>query len=178
MKILCPAATCADTDSPTVDRQVAEVRELQTLQGVDGRFPKPDRKINIDESQRTLLLQCRKAVFVVDDDPSMLKGMCRLLRQHGYDTVPFETAKALKNHSDFGEAFCIVLDVNLGDGSGIELRYQLAERGVALPVIYITGNDSHATRMAAMDSGCMAYLTKPFAARSLVEPVARAAALA
>jgi len=120
----------------------------------------------------------RKAVFVVDDDPSMLKGMRRLLRQYGFDTVPFETANALKDHSDFDQAFCIVLDINLSDGSGIELRHQLAESGVALPVIYITGNDSHATRMAAMKLGCLAYLTKPFTAQALIGPIERAAALA
>ena len=61
-----------------------------------------------------------KAVFVVDDDPSMLKGMRRLLRQYGFETVPFETAKALRDHGDFDQAFCIVLDVNLSDGSGID----------------------------------------------------------
>lgn len=120
----------------------------------------------------------RKAVFVVDDDPSMLKGVRRLLRQYGYDTVPFETAKALRDYDDFGQAFCIVLDVNLSDGSGIDLRHQLAESGIALPVIYITGNDSHATRMAAMASGCLAYLTKPFTAQSLIDPIERAAAAA
>ena len=119
-----------------------------------------------------------KAVFVVDDDPSMLKGMRRLLRQYGFETVPFETAKALRDHGDFDQAFCIVLDVNLSDGSGIDLRHHLAESGVALPVIYITGNDSHATRMAAMASGCLAYLTKPFTAQSLIEPIERAAGLA
>jgi FixJ family two-component response regulator len=119
-----------------------------------------------------------KAVFVVDDDPSMLKGVRRLLRQHGYDTVPFETAKALREHGDFGQAFCIVLDINLSDGSGIDLRHHLADSGVALPVIYITGNDSHATRMAAMASGCLAYLIKPFTAQSLIEPIERAASLA
>jgi FixJ family two-component response regulator len=119
----------------------------------------------------------RKAVFVVDDDPSMLKGMRRLLRQYGFETVPFETAKALRDHGDFDQAFCIVLDVNLSDGSGIDLRHHLTESGVALPVIYITGNDSHATRMAAMASGCLAYLTKPFTAQSLIEPIERAAAL-
>ena len=107
----------------------------------------------------------------------MLKGMRRLLKQYGYDTVPFETAKALKDHGGFDQACCIVLDINLSDGSGIELRHQLAESGVDLPVIYITGNDSHATRMAAMASGCLAYLTKPFTARSLIEPIERAAAL-
>jgi FixJ family two-component response regulator len=120
----------------------------------------------------------RKAVFVVDDDPSMLKGMRRLLGQYGFETVPFETAKALRDHGDFDQAFCIVLDINLSDGSGIDLRHHLVESGVALPVIYITGNDSHATRMAAMASGCLAYLTKPFTAQSLIEPIERAAGLA
>ncbi len=123
-----------------------------------------------------MLERNRKAVFLVDDDPSMLNGMRRLLRQHGYDTVPFENAKALREHGDFDQAICIVLDVNLGDGSGIDLRHQLAEQGVAVPVIYITGNDSHATRMAALASGCLAYLTKPFTAKSLIEPIERAAA--
>jgi FixJ family two-component response regulator len=120
----------------------------------------------------------RKTVFVVDDDPSMLKGMRRLLKQHGYDTIPFETAKALRDYDDFAQAFCIVLDVNLSDGSGIDLRHHLADSGIELPVIYITGNDSHATRMAALASGCLAYLTKPFTARSLIEPIERAAAAA
>jgi FixJ family two-component response regulator len=121
-------------------------------------------------------LNQRKVVFVVDDDPSMLKGMRRLLKQHGFDTVPFETARALQDHDDFAQVFCLILDINLGDGSGIELRHRLAEAGVSLPVIYITGNDSDATRMAAMASGCVAYLTKPFTAQSLIEPIRRAAA--
>jgi len=108
----------------------------------------------------------------------MLKGMRRLLKQYGYDTIPFETAKSLRDYDDFNRAFCIVLDVNLSDGSGIDLRHHLADLGIELPVIYITGNDSHATRMAALASGCLAYLTKPFTARSLIEPIERAAAAA
>jgi FixJ family two-component response regulator len=120
----------------------------------------------------------RKTVFIVDDDPSMLKGMRRLLKQHGFEAVPFETAKALRDHHSFDQALCIVLDINLSDGSGIELRHQLAESGVNVPVIYITGNDSDATRMAALASGCLAYLTKPFAAQSLIEPIQRVAATA
>ena len=106
----------------------------------------------------------------------MLKGMRRLLTQYGYEVVPFETARALTNHGNFDRAICLVLDINLSDGSGIELRHQLAQKGVGVPVIYITGNDSDATRMAAMASGCLAYLTKPFTARSLIEPIERAAA--
>ena len=120
----------------------------------------------------------RKSVLVVDDDASMLKGMLRLLRQYGYHSVPFETGKALRDHDSFDQALCIVLDINLSDGSGIELRYQLTEQGIALPVIYITGNDSDAIRMAALASGCVAYLTKPFTAQALIGPIEKIAAYA
>jgi FixJ family two-component response regulator len=113
----------------------------------------------------------RKTVFVVDDDPSTLRGMKRLLREHGFDAVLFDSAQALRDHDDFDKACCIILDINLNDESGIELRQQLAAAGILLPVIYITGNDNDVTRMAALQSGCIAYLTKPFPAKSLIEPI-------
>jgi len=118
----------------------------------------------------------RKTVFVVDDDPGMLRGVKRLLREHGYDSLLFHSADALQKHDNFDQAICVVLDINLGDESGIELRHRLKAAGVAVPVIYITGKDNHATRMAAIESGCIAYLTKPFAAHTLIEPIARASA--
>ena len=118
----------------------------------------------------------RKLVFVVDDDPGMLRGVQRLLREHGYDSVSFASADAFQKHDDFDHAICVVLDINLNDESGIEVRHRLKAAGVSLPVIYITGKDNAATRMAAIESGCLAYLTKPFAARSLIEPIERASA--
>jgi FixJ family two-component response regulator len=121
-------------------------------------------------------LPTRKSVFVVDDDPSMRMGMKRLLRVHGYDATLFDSADALLSHGDFGRAFCVILDINLNGESGIALRRCLADRGVRLPVIYITGDDSEANRAAAIESGCIAYVAKPFAAQSLIEPVARACA--
>jgi FixJ family two-component response regulator len=118
----------------------------------------------------------QKYVLVVDDDPSMLTSMKRLLREHGFEAKLFDSAKALLNYPDFSEAFCIILDINLSDGSGIDLRRRLADEGVALPVIYITGNDNPRTRLAATESGCIAYLTKPFMAKSLIGPIERASA--
>ena len=118
----------------------------------------------------------RNVVLVVDDDPSTLRGVKRLLREHGFEAVLFESAQALRNHHDFNGACCIILDINLGDGSGIDLRHQLTAAGVSLPVIYITGNDNDATRLAALQSGCFAYLTKPFSAKSLIEPLELASA--
>ena len=118
----------------------------------------------------------RNLVFVVDDDPGTLKGVKRLLREHGYDSVLFPSAEALENYDDFDAACCLILDINLNKKSGIELRRRLQAAGISLPVIYITANDNPAVRMAALASGCIAYLTKPFAAKSLLEPVGKASA--
>jgi FixJ family two-component response regulator len=119
-------------------------------------------------------LSKQKLVFLVDDDPGMLRGLKRLFREHGYDSVLFPSAQAFQKHDDFEQAACIVLDIHLGDDSGIEVCHRLRATGVSLPVIYMTGKDNHATRVAAMASGCIAYLTKPFTARSLLEPIERA----
>jgi FixJ family two-component response regulator len=113
-------------------------------------------------------------VFVVDDDPGMLMSVKRLLRTNGYDSLLFSSAKAFKNQVDFENACCVVLDINLEDGSGIELRYGLKGAGNSVPVIYITGNDTPAVRKAALDSGCIAFLTKPFSVQELIEPLKRA----
>ena len=118
----------------------------------------------------------RNVVLVVDDDPEMLKSVARLLRQFGYATVLFPSAEAFANHSDFNQAVCVLLDIDLGDGSGIELRHRLKAANISVPVIYMTGNDSPAVRTAAHQSGCLAYLVKPFPAKSLIEPRHRAAA--
>jgi FixJ family two-component response regulator len=121
-------------------------------------------------------LSKQKTVFVVDDDPGMLRGVKRLLKQYGYDSILFESAEAFLNHGNPEQAICAILDINLNDASGIDVNYRLKADRVSLPVIFITGNDNPATRMAAMASGCLAYLTKPFVAKSLIEPIERAAA--
>ena len=115
----------------------------------------------------------RRSVFVVDDDPSMRMGIKRLLRVHGFHSRLFESADALLACGDLDKAFCLILDVNLNGESGIDLYGRLADSGVSLPVIYVTGNDSEAYRAGAIESGCIAYLTKPFAASALIEPIER-----
>ena len=118
----------------------------------------------------------RNLVFVVDDDAMMLRSVARLLRQSGYVSLLFPSAEAFANQSDFDGVVCVILDIDLGDGSGIELRHRLKEANISVPVIYITGNESPAVRTAALQSGCLAYLAKPFSAKSLLDPLHRAAA--
>ena len=116
----------------------------------------------------------RNRVLVVDDDLGMLRAVKRLLRQHDYEPILFSSAHAFKSHTDFEMAACVILDIDLNDGSGIELRRGIKAAGISLPVIYITGNETPAVRKAALASGCIAFLTKPFSAQSLIEPLQKA----
>ena len=121
-------------------------------------------------------MQDDNLVLVVDDDPGMLNGVQRLLRQHAYRPRVFSTAQEFQNYADIEKAVCVILDINLPDGSGIELKHGLNADGISVPVIYMTGNEDPAVREAALASGCIAFLAKPFAARELIEPLHRAAA--
>ena len=118
----------------------------------------------------------RNLVLVVDDDLGMLRSIKRLLRQHDYEPILFSSAQAFKNHSAIDKAACVILDIDLPDGSGIELRQDLEAAGVSVPVIYITGNANPKVREATVASGCVAFLTKPFSSHELIEPLKRASA--
>ena len=59
----------------------------------------------------------RNRVLVVDDDVGMLRAIKRLLQQHDYEPILFSSAQAFKSHADFGMAVCVILDINLNDGS-------------------------------------------------------------
>lgn len=113
----------------------------------------------------------RKLVLVVDDDPSILAAVERLLRVHGFDAEMFNTVESFLARANLRGATCLVLDIHLNGMSGIELRRQLTLSGIELPVIFITANDSETTRKAAMEAGCAAYLPKPFPTKLLVDAI-------
>ena len=114
-------------------------------------------------------MQDRKLVLVVDDNPAILEGLKLLLQVHAYVPILFSSAEDFKNHTDFEQVACVILDIDLSDGSGIDLRYRLKAAGISTPVIYMTGNEDPAVRQAALASGCIAFLTKPFPVRALME---------
>jgi FixJ family two-component response regulator len=87
-----------------------------------------------------------RAFLVVDDDPGMLRKIKRLLLQHDYEPILFSSAQDFKSHTDFEKAACVILDINLNDGSGIELRHGLHDAGISVPVIFMTGNEDPAVR--------------------------------
>lgn len=116
-------------------------------------------------------------IAIVEDDPSMLKGVVRLLRAHGFATEAYASAEAFLGAAET-KAVCLLLDNNLGGISGIELQRQLATAGSTLPVIFMTAVESESDQREASDAGCVAYLRKPFLARQLIDAIGKALAAA
>jgi FixJ family two-component response regulator len=111
-------------------------------------------------------------IHVIDDDPSFRKSLGRLLRAHGLQVETFSSAEEFQARSDLREPGCIILDINLGGMSGIELRRELAEPdGAGIPVVFVTASDSEALRKAAVEAGCVAFLQKPVPAKVLMDVV-------
>jgi len=117
----------------------------------------------------------RELIVVLDDDSSTLKGIGRILTINGFDTELFSSVEDFHSRARLDKAICLVLDINLDGKSGIDLRRQLTRSGILIPVIYMTANDSDAIRKAAIDTGCVAYLTKPFPAISLMSAIKKVA---
>ena len=72
------------------------------------------------------------------------------------------------------EAACLVVDMQLGGMSGLELGYQLSAMGLSLPIIFVTASQDKKIHHAALEFGCVAYLPKPFGADVLAKAIADA----
>lgn len=116
-------------------------------------------------------------MLVVDDDPSTLRSVERLLRVQGFLAELFESGEELLARADLHAALCLLLDMHLPGLSGLEVRQRVAGSEASLPVIFMTANDSDTMRSAAVEAGCVAYLSKPFSSRLLADAIDAAAAL-
>ena len=112
-----------------------------------------------------------RTIAVIDDNPSMLKGLDRLLSAHGFRVQTFTSAELFLENLAACEADCLLLDIHLGGISGIDLQRRLTTSGTDLPVIFMTAIDNEATRQEAFDAGCVAYLRKPFLANLLIDAI-------
>lgn len=113
-------------------------------------------------------------VAIVEDDPGMRQALGRFLRVAGYAPLAYESAEAFMDDGGGVAATCLILDVQLPGISGFDLRDRLVRDGRALPVIFITAYDEPAARQHATRAGAVAYLTKPFAGRDLIDAVMQA----
>ena len=110
-------------------------------------------------------------IFVVDDDDFVRDASRALLKSAGFKVEVFESAKAFLNSDYHQKEGLLVLDVRMPGMSGLELQRQLAESGVAIPIVFITAHEDNQAHAKAMSAGAIAFLQKPFEDRTLLDAI-------
>ena len=116
-------------------------------------------------------------MYIVDDDPFVLRALGRLLEVHGYETRRFASASELLAAGLPAPDACLITDVIMPDMDGLQLCAELRRRGCLTPTIVITAVDKTETRESAERMGCAAFLHKPIEAPVLLDAVAQAMAM-
>jgi len=110
-------------------------------------------------------------VFVIDDDVDVRASIQGLLKAVGLRSESFETAEEFLRNEEPNGPGCLVLDVSLPGVSGLELQRKLADAGVRIPIIFITGHGDIPMTVKAIKSGAVEFLTKPFDDQDLLNAI-------
>lgn len=110
-------------------------------------------------------------VFVIDDDASMREAIGRLLHATGLTVRTFGSAREFLSTRLPDIPACVVLDVRLPGLSGLDLQREMVERGIHVPIIFITGHGDIPMSVQAMKAGAVEFLTKPFRDQDLLDAV-------
>jgi FixJ family two-component response regulator len=107
-------------------------------------------------------------VFVVDDDASVRRSTERLVRALGFGIQTFASAREFLDNARIERPACLVLDVRMPGLSGLDLQRELAQRGVEIPIVFLTGHGDIPMTVRAMKAGAVEFLTKPVKSRDLL----------
>ena len=113
-------------------------------------------------------------VFVIDDDAAMRAAIQGLLKSAGLRSETFGAAEDFLRSKRPDGPSCLVLDVSLPGISGLDFQHQLADAGIQIPIIFITGHGDIPMTVRAMKSGAVEFLTKPFHDRDLLDAIRQA----
>jgi FixJ family two-component response regulator len=115
-------------------------------------------------------------VFLVDDESSVRRSFTRLLRTAGFAVSSFGTAEEFLADAANETRGCVVADLRLPGLSGLELQDRVAERGLDLPIVFISGRADVGSGIQAMKGGAVDFLEKPVSDRDLIDAIRRALA--
>ena len=107
-------------------------------------------------------------VAVIDNDPGILSAMKRLFSVYDCETELYASAAEFLEAAATSKASCLIVDIKLGDISGVELALQLREARFTFPIIFMSACDDGVIERQAIEAGCIAYLRKPFSAELLM----------
>jgi FixJ family two-component response regulator len=100
-------------------------------------------------------------VYLVDDDPDLLKALQRLLQAAGLQSAAFGSAQEFLQGHDRHAPGCVVLDLSMPGFNGLQLQRELEHQGSALPIVFLSGRGDIAATVQAMKHGATNFLTKP-----------------
>ena len=115
-----------------------------------------------------------QVIAIIDDDGGVREAVQHMLAARGFGTELYASAEEFITAAAISEAVCLVLDIQLGDISGVELARHLCATGFKFPIIFMTGSQSEALRRQAMAVGCVAFLNKPFREAELFHAIMKA----
>jgi FixJ family two-component response regulator len=118
-----------------------------------------------------LMSHTTSLISIVDDDLSVRRALRRLVQGAGYSVETFASALEFLDSCPSGRTACLVLDLHLDKMSGFDVHARLTAAGVAIPTIFITAHDDAPTRERARHAGVVAYLTKPFDRRAILDAI-------
>jgi FixJ family two-component response regulator len=113
-------------------------------------------------------------VFVVDDELPVREAVRSFVRSVGLRCETFASAGEFLRHAPPDVAACLVLDVQLPEGSGLDLQSEMRHAGMEMPIIFITGHGTIPLTVRAMKAGAEEFLTKPFSESALLDAIERA----
>jgi FixJ family two-component response regulator len=113
-------------------------------------------------------------VFVVDDDAGVRASIQGLLKAANLRSESFATAEAFLHNKPPDGPSCLVLDVSLPGINGLDFQRQLADAGIQIPIVFVTGHGDIPMTVKAMKSGAVEFLTKPFEAQDLLNAIHQA----
>jgi FixJ family two-component response regulator len=114
-------------------------------------------------------LSTRSVISVIDDDASVRAATNNLLRSHGYTVHTFASAEEFLQSGHLNDTSCVIADVQMPVLSGVDLLVLLRAQGYRAPFIFITAFPDESVRARAMNAGAICFLSKPFAAPTLIK---------
>ena len=113
-------------------------------------------------------------VFVIDDDPLVRSAIHGMLKSVGLRSETFASPEEFLRSKRPDGPSCLILDVRLPGVNGLDFQRKLADEGIRIPVIFITGHGDIPMTVKAMKSGAVEFLTKPFRDQDLLDAIHQA----
>jgi FixJ family two-component response regulator len=112
-----------------------------------------------------------EVIAIVDDDPSVREGLKSLIRSAGWRAETFVSAQEFLARCGTDVPSCLVLDLQLPGLNGLELQKRIAEDGLGIPIVFLTGHGNVPASVQAMKAGAVEFLTKPFDEEDLLRAI-------